>query len=239
MDFFEHLRLSQGDYLALVIFAVSWLGYEPLLKILAARNGSARKDLQIVRHGWMMQFIGRDVKIFDSNLLGHSVNTASFFASANLLIIAAIGGVIFEGNLKTGFIKDIGIEASRPFEVQLKLCLVLLCLVRGLLDFVWALRQMNYCAAAWGAVPHCEDDSKKEKYCAAITAIVEPAMTTFSQGVRTYYFSIAAGLWLFGPWVMAIASIAVFILLAYRQTVSPAAKGLRQLRLVLESENKE
>lgn len=237
MDFFEHLRLSIEDYVALLIFAVSWLGYEPLLKILAARNGSARKDLQILRRAWMMQFINRDAKIFDSNLLGHSVNTASFFASANLLIIAAIGGVIFEGNLKTGFIKDIGIEASRPFEVNLKLCLVLLCLVRGLLDFVWALRQMNYCAAAWGAIPHIENAQTKEKYANAITAIVEPAMATFSQGVRTYYFSIAAGLWLFGPWAMAIGSIAVFVLLALRQTTSQAAKGLRELRIVLESEN--
>ncbi len=237
MDFFEHLRLSWQDYCAILIFAVSWLLYEPLLKVISARNGSARKDLQTVRHAWMSEFINRDVKIFDSNLLGHSVNTASFFASANLLIIAAIGGVIFEGNLKTGFIKDIGIEASRPFEVQIKLCLVLLCLVRGLLDFVWSLRQMNYCAAAWGAVPAKKGRETNEKFANAITAIVEPAMATFSQGVRTYYFSIAAALWLFGPWVMAIGSIAVFILLAYRQTLSPAAKGLRQLRILLESEN--
>ncbi len=237
MEFIEHLRFSSQDYLALFIFAISWLGYEPLLKILALNNGSARKDLQIVRRAWMGQFIGRDVKIFDSNLLGHSVNTASFFASANLLIIAAIGGVIFEGNLKTNFIKDIGIETSRPFELQLKLCLVLICLVRGLLEFVWSLRQMNYCAAAWGAVPEIDNDEKKQQYVSALTAILEPAMATFSQGVRTYYFSIAAAMWLFGPYGMAIGSIAVFILLSYRQIFSPAAIGLRQLRNLLESEN--
>lgn len=223
--------MSKFDYIALLIFFICWFGVEPILRLISKKSGLINKDLTIIRINWMRAFTKRDVKIFDSNLLGHSINSASFFASANLLIIAAIAGAIFEGQIQTKAIQKFGIENS---ELQLKLILILICLTRGLLNFIWSLRQLNYCAAAFGACPDNINEEKRENFALALADIVEPAMSNFSRGVRAYYFALAAGAWLYGPWFLIIGSIGAFSLLAFRQSKSQAAQGIRKMRELLE-----
>ncbi|MBN8649018.1 MAG: DUF599 family protein [Caulobacterales bacterium] len=226
--------MNNLDYIAIFIFLMCWFGVEPILLIISKKSGLINKDLTIIRLNWMRAFTMRDVKIFDSNLLGHSINSASFFASANLLIIAAIAGAIFEGQIQTKAIQKFGIENQ---ELQLKLILILICLTRGLLNFIWSLRQLNYCAAAFGACPDIIDNDKRENYALALADIVEPAMSNFSRGVRAYYFALAAGAWLYGPWFLIFGSVGAFGLLAFRQSKSQAAKGIRKLRNLLEESN--
>jgi uncharacterized membrane protein len=226
--------MKNFDIISLIIFFIAWLGYEFILKSLSSKSGTIFKDLTIVRINWMREFIARDVKIFDSNLLGHSINSASFFASANLLIIAAIAGAIFGGDISNNFISELGINS---FHIQMKLGLVLLCLTRGFLNFIWAIRQMNYCAAAFGSIPEGIDKARAKQYADALGNIVEPAMSNFSQGVRGYYFSLAAAMWLYGPLYLMLGSICALCLLIFRQSKSQAASGLRQIRSLLDEDN--
>ena len=64
----------------------------------------------------------------------------------------------------------------------------------------------------------------------------QAAISAFSQGVRAYYFALAAAAWLFGPMWLAIGVSAAFALLVYRQAASPAARAIRQARRILERE---
>ena len=50
-----------------------------------------------VRHAWMTAMTRREIRLLDSQLLGHSINSGSFFASSNLLLIAAVSGILFGG----------------------------------------------------------------------------------------------------------------------------------------------
>jgi len=228
------LRNNPGDSLALLLFAFCWLGYEPLLKRLSRKGGTILKDLSVVRAAWMKEMTIRGMKLFDSNLMAHAVNSATNFSSANLLLIAAVAGVLFGGHAPLKTLSALGFDVTSTLLFQLKLALVLVCLTRGLLDFIWALRQMNYCAAAMGSLPEFMDSERAEKFSAAIANILEPAMSSFSQGVRGYYFSLAAGAWLFGPLYLALGSIGAIALLAWRQSRSSSAKGMRRLRELLE-----
>ena len=231
------LRIVQDnpwDVLALVIFVICWLGYEPLLQRIGKRLGVITKDLSIIRENWMKEMVIRNMKLFDSNLMGHAVNSATHFSSANLILIAAVAGVLFGSHTPLTTVKDLGIHAASPVVLQLKLALVLICLSRGLLNFIWAIRQMNYCAAAMGSVPENMDGDLANKFSAAMSDILEPAMSNFSQGVRGYYFSLAAAAWLFGPFYLAAGSICAVVLLGWRQSRSQAARGLRALRELLE-----
>lgn len=223
--------MQQIDYTALVIFLIIWIGYEPILRTFSKKRGTISKDLTIIRLGWIRSMIKRDGKIFDANLLGHSINSASFFASANILLIAAIAGALFGGDISAKLIGQLGIKT---FHLQLKLGLVLVCLTRGFLDFIWAIRQMNYCAAAFGAVPDDLDDTNVEKFTQALGNIIEPAMSNFSQGVRGYYFALAAGAWIYGPWFLILGTFGAFTLLLLRQSKSQSADGLRQLRDLID-----
>ncbi|MFT4090063.1 MAG: DUF599 domain-containing protein [Asticcacaulis sp.] len=232
MEKFVTLFGSWYDFAALMVFLICWIGYEPILKLSSKASGVPVRDMSFVRRAWMKEMVIRSFKMYDSNLIGHSVNSTSFFASANLILIAAVGGAIFTGNLSYNSVHSLGIDTSSEF-LMTKLALVMVCLSRGLLDFIWALRQTNYCVACMGAVPDNVDDETAEAFSKAITDIIEPAMSNFSQGVRGYYYSLAAAAWLFGPWALIAASLGATALLVWRQSRSRASRGLRQMRVLL------
>ena len=222
------------DWIALVLFFTAWLGYGPLLKLIARRSGSLNDDMLVVRDSWMTAMTHREMRLIDSQLMGHSINSASFFASTNLLLIAAVAGILFGGeNALKGF-AAVGAEAVPMKILEAKLALVLICLARGFLDFIWSLRQMNYALALIGAAPEIHTETDRVAYGHAVAQVLNPALGGFSQGVRGYYFALAAAAWLFGPVWLALGVISAFGLLVWRQAGSPAARAVRAARRLLE-----
>ncbi|MGH7018326.1 MAG: DUF599 domain-containing protein [Brevundimonas sp.] len=222
------------DWIALVLFFIAWLGYGPILGLIARRSGSLNDDMLVVRDSWMTAMTHREIRLIDSQLMGHSINSASFFASTNLLLIAAVAGILFGGeNALRGF-AAVGAEAVPVKILEAKLALVLVCLARGFLDFIWSLRQMNYALALIGAAPEIHSETDKVAYGHAVARVLNPALGGFSQGVRGYYFALAAAAWLFGPLWLALGVISAFSLLVWRQAGSPAARAVRAARRLLE-----
>ncbi|MDZ4112652.1 MAG: DUF599 family protein [Brevundimonas sp.] len=221
------------DGLALALFFLCWLGYGPLLAVLARRSGSLNDDMLVVRRAWMMVMTHREVRIVDSQLMGHTINSGGFFASTNLLLIAAVGSVLFGGDQALLGIASIG-EAASTGLLEVKLALILACLARGLLDFIWSIRQLNYALALIGAAPELHTESDRVALGEAAANLLNPALSAFSQGVRGYYFALAAAAWLFGPLWLGLGVAAVFCLLVWRQAGSPAARAVRTARRLLE-----
>ncbi|MFT4955104.1 MAG: putative membrane protein [Brevundimonas sp.] len=232
--------MTPWDWGALALFFVSWLGYGLLLPVLAGKGHFLNDDMLAVRQAWMNQMAVRELRLVDSQLMGHSINSASFFASANLLLIAAVAGVLFGGEAALRGVASVGadIGGAQTASLELleaKLGLVTLCLARGLLDFIWAIRQMNYTLALIGATPESETSSlDRAAYAAATGAVLNPAMVAFNSGVRAYYFALAATAWLFGPLWLALGAAAAFSLLLWRQKGSPAARAISRAREMLD-----
>lgn len=227
--------LSTADIAAFVVFAIAWLAYEPLLKVLARDKDMINTDMTTVRAAWMRTMAGRENKFMDGQLLGHTLNSSSFFASSNLILIAGAAGVLFggEGAFRSASSLMVLKTSSRLlFEAQI--ALVLLTLARGLLDFIWAIRQMNYCLAVIGATPTTEDKDFQRDYGEAAARLLNPALSSFNRGVRGYYFALAAAAWLFGPIAFALVTVAALTLLFTRQRHSPAARAIRDVRTLLE-----
>ena len=233
--------MTPWDWGALALFFVSWLGYGLLLHLLAGKGHVLNDDMLAVRQAWMNQMAVRELRLVDSQLMGHSINSASFFASANLLLIAAVAGVLFGGEAALRGVAAVGsdIGGAEPASLELleaKLGLVTLCLARGLLDFIWSIRQMNYTLALIGATPEGETAMDRAAYAAAAGSVLNPAMVAFNSGVRAYYFALAATAWLFGPFWLALGAAAAFSLLLWRQRGSPAARAIRKARSMLEED---
>lgn len=220
------------DWIALAVFAVCWLCYEPVLHGISRRTGSISRDMVRIRQAWMRAMVKRDIRLVDSQLMGHAINSASFFASANLILIAAVAGALFGGSSMLPDVSGLGIQAT-PERLEMKLALVTACLARGLLDFIWSIRQQNYCLALMGAVP--DDEAAGPAFADAATAVLNPALTAFSRGVRGYYFALAAAAWLYGPLALGVATLVATALLIWRQASSPAAAGIRQVRALLDA----
>lgn len=230
------MRLSTLDIVALAVFLVCWLAYQPLLRSLARHHGGViNTDMTVIRTAWMRNMAARDNRFMDGQLLGHALSSASFFASSNLLLIAGISGALFGGERTFRSASSlVGIQTSSRFLFEGQLALILLTLVRGLLEFMWSIRQMNYCLAAFGAAPLVSTPEEQKTYGEVTARLLNPALSSFNQGVRAYYFAIPAAAWLFGPVVCIAATVACVSLLLLRQRRSPAAAAVSDLRKLLE-----
>lgn len=225
------------DATAAIVFFACWLGYEPALALLTRGRSSINSDLDVVRVAWMRRMLAREVRIMDTNLIGHVLNSASFFASTNLLIIAAAAGLLFGGASTLERLREVAIlQRAADWLLELKIALVVATLARGLLDFIWSIRQLNYCVALIGAAPERHAGPALDRFCIAAAGVLNPAMSFFNRGVRAYYFALAAAAWLIAGWAMALAAVAAFAILAWRQVASAAANGARAARLLLEDE---
>lgn len=225
-----------ADWAALVFFLLVWLGYEPILRRVGKASGAIATDLTVIRGAWMRSMTNRsDTRLLDSQLLGHVLNSASFFTSSNLILIAAVGGALFGGGASIARVHEIGAAtASRPL-LEAKLALVIVALARGFLSFIWSIRQLNYCMALIGAAPERDADPDLLKaYAESMSEVLNPAVSAFSQGVRGYYFALAAGAWLLGPIAFALVTAGAFLLLVYRQSRSRSARSVRKIRMLLE-----
>ncbi|MFN3572209.1 DUF599 domain-containing protein [Phenylobacterium sp.] len=231
----DALRLSTLDTVALALFAIAWLAYEPLVKAALGRRHMINLDMGVIRVAWMRNMAVRENKFMDGQLLGHTINSASFFASSNLLLIAAAAGVLFGGEDAFRSASSlIVIKTSSRLLFELQLALVLLTLARGLLDFIWAIRQMNYTIAVIGAAPISAEAAVLQTYGEASGRLINPALSAFNAGVRGYYFALAAASWIFGATAFIVATISAVLLLVWRQRRSKAALAIADLRQIVE-----
>lgn len=217
---------------------MAWLFYEPLLKWLGSHGrGVINTDLTVIRTVWMRNMVGRENRFMDGQLLSQSLNSASFFTSSNLILIAGIGGALFAGERTYRSATALAVlETSSRMLFEAKLGLVLVCLVRGLLDLMWAIRQLNYCLAAIGSVPVKVEDERHHVFGDVAARILNPALSSFNAGVRAYYFALAAAAWLFGAKAFIVATVGIVALLISRQRASPTAKAVADLRRLLDRE---
>lgn len=229
--------LSLPNAAALALFLVCWVFYEPLLNTFArvGTGGVLNTDLTAIRRAWMANMTSREVRLMDSQLLGQTLNSCSFFASSNLILIAAAAGALFGGQHTFASVSQLEvIQTSSRTLFELQLALVVAALARGLLDFIWAIRQINYCLAALGATPDPLPEADREAFGAAVARLMNPALGSFSAGVRGYYFALAAAAWLFGAPAFAAATVGAVSLLLWRQRWSPAAVAIHDFRRLLD-----
>jgi len=234
--------LSIPDLAALGFFLLCWSCYEPVLQWIRGKDGVLNTDMSRLRVAWMIEMSRRESRFIDGQLLGHALNSASFFASSNLLLIAASAGVLFGGEDAFRSVSSLAlIRTSTRLLFETQLALVLITLARGLLDFIWSIRQMNYTLTIIGAAPEPREGedwpasaSLRDGLGQAAAQVLNGSLTAFNAGVRGYYFALAAAAWMFGPVALTLATVGAVALLAWRQTYSPAAKAIHRLRETLD-----
>ena len=226
------------DLAAGLFYLAVWVGYGPLIAFLAGGR-SINADMAAVRLRWMRHMaLRRDGRLLDGQLIGHVLNSASFFASSNLILIAATAGALFGGERTYAALRGLPIVPHAPrVLITLKVALVTVTLARSLLDFIWAIRQMNYCLSLVGAAPDRAADARLLRFAELTGRVFNSSLSTFNSGVRGYYFALAAAAWVFGPAALALATVGAATLLAYRQLGSPTARNIHMAREALEDED--
>ncbi len=223
--------LTLLDLLALALFLAAWLGYAPFLRWRGRHlDGQARAMLDH-RRAWMHEMLGRELITADIAIVGHIMSTASFFASTTVIVIGALAGVLVHLGPGSGKPPSEWLSMAQPSVLELKIILILVLAVYAFQCFTWAIRQANFAAVVMGAAPPLPsmDASLRNRLATDMGSIITGVAESYDNGVRAYFFGIAAVTWIVNPVLLMLATAGVIAVLLRRQTRSRTAIALKDI----------
>jgi uncharacterized membrane protein len=223
-------EFSVMDLVAVIVFFGCWVGYNLLIDGRWRRSKSINTLMFSLRREWMKQLLVRDNRIVDTTLVGHTINSAAFFASTTVLVLAGLIGVLGSADDAYSAVSDISMllgGSQRLFEW--KIALLIAIFIYAFFKFTWALRQYNYFCAVIGSAPDARPGGLDiDAYSECMGAVLSHAVSELNAGVRAYYFAFAALCWFVHPLVFMAGTAFMVAVLARRQLTSPTADALRE-----------
>ncbi len=222
--------VSLIDAVAFGWFLASWIGFTVVQDHLLKGRVAVNQHLKILRRHWMERMLERDNRIMDSQLVGHTMNSCTFFASTSMLVLAGLVGSFGAIEHAHGIVGDLSftVRTSRQF-FEVKMLLLVAIFTFGFFKFTWALRQYNYCCALIGSAPPPPVAADERRAMAeTIAEAMTLAVTALNGGLRAYYFAMAALGWFIGPWLFMLGSSTVLVVLTRRQGFSATETAIRR-----------
>ena len=209
------------DWVAMVVFFVSWAGYAHFARRGAGSQRSVLAATNAVRRQWMLQTTYREVRVIDGVVIQNLSTSPSFFASTTILIIGGLLAVL-AGDKANELVRDLPFaQRTSALIFDLKLILLLGIFVYAFFRFTWSLRQYTFGALLVAAAPEAErfiaEKLSREAFADKAGRIVGLAAETFNDGLRGYYFAFAAIGWFFSPLVLMAATLGVIYILYQRE----------------------
>ena len=212
--------LSLRDFAAAAFLALAWV----LTGVVIERPPAWRPSVTVLmaeyRREWMRQYVARETRIFDAQILSSLRQGTSFFASTCLLAMGGVLAVIGNTEPLQGVAEGLTRADYPPLVWQIRLLAVVLLLAHGFLKFVWSHRVFGYCAIMMAAVPNDASDPAALPRAAQAAELNIRAAYNFNRGLRSMYFALAALAWLLGPLALAVATVAVVWTLLVREFTS-------------------
>ena len=213
-------------YLASFFPLLGWWLYGFVVGRIETRRPSLSAIMSRHRHRWVANAVKRDTPmdaILTSNLMG----SISFFASTTVLLIIALFTAYGQFESLASALEGLRIGPPiGPHEIEAQLFSMVAILTLGFLSFTLSLRQFNhFCIMLGAAEPNTEND----KDIAGIAELNTIAARNFNQGIRAYYFAMAAVAWFWSPWGAIAGTLAIAGILMYREFYSPARKLVEEL----------
>ncbi len=222
------LSLPWLDLLALGWFASLWVIYVWYTDHRETTRPTFRRQMDKFIREWMARMVERDNRMLDVNIVRNLTRSSQFFASTTMLILGAL--VALMGYTE----KAAGVLAELPFTEQvservweLKILLLVLIFVYAFFKLSWSMRQFGLASVLVGAMGKTPADT--EMYAAQInrvTIIISFASGNFNNGLRAYYFGVAALSWFLHPVLMMLVTAGVVFVLHQREFRSRTLQAL-------------
>ncbi len=220
------------DVLALLWFALCWLGYSVYSSKMARRRTCLSSVMAAHREAWMHGILKRDNRVGDAALMSNLERNVSFFASSTLLVLAGLIAALGSGE------DVLAVAGNLPFTMavsehgwEAKLLILAAIFVYAFFKFSWSLRQYGFAAILIGRAPMQTelDDKLAQQFSIHAAQVISRAAQAFNLGLRSYYFSLAYLLWFLNPWIFMLASAAVVGVLYRREFRSRVLTALGQV----------
>ena len=223
-----NLQLTPTDWIALACFAAAWWGYPWYAQWHARSTPSLNALINVYRHQWMHQVLGREGRIVDSSILANLSNSATFFSSTTILILGGLLALIDNAAPMLAALGKIPYAQRMTAEIwEIKIILMLLIFTYAFFKFTWSLRQFNFVSILVGATPAREGETAQQDELATRAGrILEHAGDSFSEGLRAYYFALAALTWFVHPALFVLGTVWVVAILYYLEFRSDTVRAL-------------
>jgi uncharacterized membrane protein len=229
MAFIEELSATWLDILAFCFLIAGWVAYA----VFASRHGRVVPSLQNrmdhYRRLWMVRMIERENRMVDASVMRNVTRSSQFFASTTMLILGALVAL-------TGYVQQtLDVVSGLPFTVrssarllEIKIVLLVVIFVYAFFKFSWAIRQLNFCGIMVAAAPGQTKDNPEQHAVTinAIAKITSYAGENFNNGLRAYYFALAALAWFLHPWLMIVGTTWVVGVLYRREFASRTLRAM-------------
>jgi uncharacterized membrane protein len=195
------------------------------------RVPSLQSAIDGFRREWMVRMIERDNRMVDVNVMRNLTRSCQFFASTTMLILGALIALM-------GYVQQaLDVVRELPFTVQashrlleIKIVLLVLIFAYAFFKFSWAIRQLGFGSILIAAAPK-QPKENPEQYAVQINRIAHIASyagSHFNNGLRAYYFALAALAWFLHPWLMIAATLWVVLVLYRREFGSRTLKAMME-----------
>jgi uncharacterized membrane protein len=229
MRIMQELSATWLDVLGLAFFVSAWLTYSVFAERHGRRVPSLHNTMDAFRREWMLRMIERDNRMVDVNIMRNLTRSSQFFASTTMLVLGALIAL-------TGYVQQtIDVVSGLPFTmrssarlIEIKIMLLVVIFTYAFFKFTWAIRQLGNCATLIGAAPKQPKDNP-EQYAPVINRIARVtsyAQTNFTNGLRGYYFGLAALAWFLHPAMMIVATAWVIYVLYAREFRSNTLRAM-------------
>lgn len=221
MDWLDRLSLfTTLDAVGLGLLILSWVGCSLVVENAPKSYPSTSQIMAEFRREWMRQFVRRDPRIFDSQIISSLRQGTAFFASASMIAIG--GGFALLGNAERlrGVAQDLTLESDPIFLLEVKLLVLLLFAANAFLKFVWSHRLFGYCSVIMAAVPNDPEDPQALPMALQAGELNITAARGYNRGLQVVYFGIASSAWLLGAGPLILATLVTLLVILRREFAS-------------------
>ena len=221
MQWIDRLSLfSPSDFIGCVFLFGSWLIIGWIIENPPQKHKSVSVLMITYRREWMRQFILRDPRIYDAQILSNLRQGTAFFASASMIAIG--GGLALIGNAEqlTSVASELTLVSAPIIVWEIKLIIMLFFVANSFLKFVWSHRLFGYAAVIMSAVPVDPEDPACIPRADKAADIGIFAAKAYNRGLRSVYFGLAAAAWLGGGVALILACLLTNIIIFRREFAS-------------------
>ncbi len=218
------------DCAALAFFLLCWIGYTKYTELHGNSENSLLAATNRYRLQWMREMLKRDNRTMDSIMVGNLLRSISFFANTTIFILLGLMTMLGYHDRAASILGTIPfVKPTYGFVWEIKIFLLIIIFIYAFFKYTWSLRQYNYAGIYIVAAPPSRERVEEHDTIAAKGAyLVSNAAAHFNNGLRAYYFGLAALGWFIHPLVLMAATAWVVFVTYRREYRSGTLKNLNR-----------
>ena len=212
------LPLTWMDVVALVLIVTAWAAYQWYADYGRPVRPQLGREMDRFVRGWIERMVERDNRMVDVNVLRNLMRSSQFFASTTMLILGALVALMGYAERAASVVAELPFGQQVSIRLwELKILVLLLIFVYAFFKFSWSLRQFGFSSILVGAARKPPGDASYAADIDRIAVMLSFANRNFNQGLRGYYFGVAALSWFLHPALMIAVTLGVLYVLHQRE----------------------